>query len=132
LTEEALALGRKKVEPYFIKCGEFWYARQKFLSDPGIKKFVIPGVNTPLGLEEDPFIEAKGFKYNINPIGPPTEADRLNGFEWQGSFWVSIGVYRLSSGGRWGPWTDSTPNLLKPLGQGLLYTTFYITRFKGV
>ena len=124
--KEALALGRKRVEPYFIKCGESWYAREKFASDPDIKKFLIPGVNAPLGKEYGVkdfgrFIEARGLEYNIRSTGPLTEADRLNGFEWKGHFSVSIGVHRYYQGGRWGAWGD-------PVGA---YVSFNITRFKG-
>jgi len=64
LAEEALALGRKKVEPYFIKCGESWYVR-RYISgkEYGFKDL-------------DEFIEARSLEYIIRSEGPLTEADR--------------------------------------------------------
>ena len=93
---------RKEAELFwgkaFSKCGDSFYGTYAFngrppRSDPMIYQLKDPSIFTYHDMEEKII----------------TEADRLNGFEWQGTTSVFSKAYRYTMAGKWVEWRNGFP-----------------------
>jgi hypothetical protein len=82
----------------FSKCGDSYYGEYSFSGRHSTSSPMIYQL-------KEPFI----FTYHDMDEKVITEADKLNGFEWQGTTTVFSKVYRYTMSDKWVDWSDGSP-----------------------